>query len=111
MLQTLSLCYILSGCGSLSLSPSTTGDNFSDDGLAVYLPMNIAEMLLSRFIATFFFYPRSMGYLVSGPWSPKQCWVLSLSCGVKLKSNQILIEYCHNLCDTIDTTVDQMFCG
>ena len=38
------------------------------------------------------FYPRSLCHLISGSWSPKQCWVWVLSPAVGLKLNQTLIS-------------------
>ena len=47
------------------------------------------------------FYPRSLGYLVSGSWSPKQCQVWVLSHGMGLKSKQTLASYSYKLGATI----------
>ena len=44
------------------------------------------------------FSPRSLSYFVSSSWSSKQCWVWVPSCGMGLKSNQLLVGYFHKLC-------------
>lgn len=43
------------------------------------------------------FYPKSLRYLFSGSWSPKQFLVWVPSPGMDLKSNQIMVGYCHKL--------------
>lgn len=41
--------------------------------------------------------PRSLVYLISGSWSPKQCLRLFSSYRVGSKSNNILIDYSHKM--------------
>lgn len=45
--------------------------------------------------------PRSLGYIVSNSWFPKQCWVSVPSHGVGLKSNKTLVVYSHKFSPTI----------
>jgi hypothetical protein len=79
----------------------------------------------SHFIDTFlvhtssnWLYPRSLGYLLSGSWSPKQCWVWVPSCGVGLESHQTLMAIPTSFCATITqayfagrSDFGQRFCG
>jgi hypothetical protein len=37
-------------------------------------------------------YPTLLGFLVSGVWPPKQCWVCVPSYSIGLKQNQILVD-------------------
>lgn len=47
------------------------------------------------------FYPRLQSYLVSGSWSPEQCWVWVPCPAVVLKQNQTSFGYSYKLCCTI----------
>lgn len=49
----------------------------------------------------FVFLQVSRFYIVSGFWSPKQCWEWVLSRGMVLKSKQTFVGYSHNFCATI----------
>ena len=53
----------------------------------------VTSLLLAVFLG--------LGYLLSGAWSPKQCWVWDTSHEVTLKSNQSFVGYSHKLCATI----------
>lgn len=95
----LSLC-TMSGCGPLYLFPSVPGRKLAS--LMIY---SIAEYHYESFLLLLSFrlcfYPRSLGYLVSGSWSPKQCQVWVLSHGMGLKSKQTLASYSYKLGATI----------
>ena len=62
--------------------------------------MSVAGVILlwGSFI---FFSSRSMPYIVSDSWIPKQCQGLVTSCGEDLKSNQLVIGYVLNVCANI----------
>lgn len=51
--------------------------------------MSLGVILLLFFLKTssIRFYPRSLSYLDSGSWPPKQSWIWVLSLGVGLKPN------------------------
>lgn len=47
------------------------------------------------------FFPKSLGYVVSDSWSPKQCWIRVPTHGMGLKSYQSLVVYSLKLCATV----------
>lgn len=51
--------------------------------------------------ASVLFSAKSQGYLVSACWLPKLCPLWVSSCGIDLKSNEILVGYSHTFCATI----------
>jgi hypothetical protein len=119
--SSFTLC--VSNCEPLYLFLSAGGGSFSDDSWArlcsrqalayEYSRMTLGVillLLLCLFLCMFgwlvlknsiWFYPMSLGYLVSDSWSLKQWWVWVTYCGVGCKSNQILVGYSHKLCTTI----------
>lgn len=112
-LQRCVILCIMSGCGCLYLFPLAAEGKFSDDGsarLSSHIYMSIAEYHQESFYcyvcfkknSSIWFYRRSLSYLVSGSWPPKQCQVSVPSHGVGLKSCQILVSYSHKviLCTT-----------
>lgn len=51
--------------------------------------------------ASVLFSAKSQGYLVSACWLPKLCPLWVSSCGIDLKSNEILVGYSHTFCANI----------
>jgi hypothetical protein len=93
----------MSGCGSLYLLSPATGESLSGDDWirhSLICDSRISLGVISLFLFFFFFffllrissvcYPTSLGYLVSGSWSPRQCWVWISSQAVGPKSNQMV---------------------
>lgn len=73
------ILFMMSGWGYLYLFPSGKIES-SDDRRARHWSMSIAKCHWESFYCYFlkssiWYYPRSLGYLVSGFWSPEQYWV------------------------------------
>ena len=62
--------------------------------------MSLSVILLLHSLSSIWFHPRSLGYLASGSWSPKQCQVCVPSFGIGPRSNQTLLGYSHKICTT-----------
>ena len=62
------------------------------------MPLEVISSLSLFFLFSdqFWFYHRSLSYLVSGSRLCKKCWVWVPSCRVGLKSNKLLVGYYHS---------------
>lgn len=92
--------HIMPDCRSLHLFPSVAESSLSDISWIRHRPMHISVSLritLQNFfeISRFWFYPRSLGYLISGSWLHKKHQVWFLLVAWFLKANQALTEYSH----------------
>lgn len=72
----------------------------SNSRMSLEVILFIAKFFFKRPVSSILFYYMSLGYLVSGSWSLKQCPVWVPSGGVDLQSNQILVGYFHKHCAT-----------
>lgn len=74
-------------CISSDMLPQEAASLMAD----ILVQQNIISSHFSFYVWTILcgFYPRSLGYLVSGFWSHSQCWLWAPFHGVGLKANQI----------------------